>query len=275
MQPFDPKAHLIIRTEYLPIQWRLLWFRQENPKGKIESRAITLEPNAAIFEAYVEREDGGCARAHGSETAADWHDFIEKAETKAVGRALAAVGYGTQFSAAEFDAGEHSANTAPDTPTREKAETHVSANKTVQPSSTEPKQELLAIKADVKELGIAHTPTQWADWKRKVLDEDTSDGQLKPHHLAKLHGAVETLKRQEATTQSKHLEPALKDRLNALYTRAKAIAPSCESANDFKVYLAHLLKLNRIDVATLQTLDLDYVEADIVKREAAAMEEVA
>jgi hypothetical protein len=37
------------------------------------------------------------ATGHGSETARDFKDYIEKAETKAIGRALAALGFGTQF----------------------------------------------------------------------------------------------------------------------------------------------------------------------------------
>jgi hypothetical protein len=39
----------------------------------------------------------GEATGWGSETADDFEDYIEKAETKALGRALAALGYGTQF----------------------------------------------------------------------------------------------------------------------------------------------------------------------------------
>ncbi|HKG29607.1 MAG TPA: hypothetical protein VKB01_10775, partial [Thermomicrobiales bacterium] len=37
------------------------------------------------------------ATGYGSETASDFPDFIEKAETKAIGRALNALGYGAQF----------------------------------------------------------------------------------------------------------------------------------------------------------------------------------
>ena len=37
------------------------------------------------------------ATGWGSETAADFGDYVEKAETKALGRALAALGFGTQF----------------------------------------------------------------------------------------------------------------------------------------------------------------------------------
>lgn len=98
----------VTKTEYLPVQWRLYWFRLENQKGKIDSKALTidLEKGAAIFETYVEREDGGSARMHGSETASDWKDYIEKAQTKSLGRALAAVGYGSQFTDDEFAEGE-------------------------------------------------------------------------------------------------------------------------------------------------------------------------
>src|SRR5260221_10526457 len=121
---FKPQEHVIVmerksknketnqwvttQTEYLPVQWRIFWFRSDNPKGKIDSHALTLdlEKGAAIFETYVEREDGGSARMHGSETLGDWKDYIEKAQTKSLGRALAAVGYGSQFPDDEFTEGE-------------------------------------------------------------------------------------------------------------------------------------------------------------------------
>ncbi len=47
---------------------------------------------------------GGRATGYGSEAQGDFADYIEKAETKAIGRALAALGYGTQF-ALDFDLG--------------------------------------------------------------------------------------------------------------------------------------------------------------------------
>ena len=46
------------------------------------------------------------ASAHGSETKRDFGDYFEKAETKAVGRALAYAGYGTQYVGEELDEGE-------------------------------------------------------------------------------------------------------------------------------------------------------------------------
>src|SRR3546814_7260726 len=44
------------------------------------------------------------ATGYGSETPKDFGDYIEKAETKAIGRALGALGFGTQFTD-DFDEG--------------------------------------------------------------------------------------------------------------------------------------------------------------------------
>jgi hypothetical protein len=109
-KPFDPSKYLINLggKEYLEVKHRLIWFRQEQPGGSIQTEAVHILPDdvgekraMAIFKATVTREDGGVGTGWGSETAADFEDFIEKAETKAIGRALAAAGFGTQFS------GEH------------------------------------------------------------------------------------------------------------------------------------------------------------------------
>src|SRR5262249_61697389 len=54
-------------------------------------------PPMAIFKARVSIPGGGSATGWGQEEAADFGDYLEKAETKALGRALAALGYGTQF----------------------------------------------------------------------------------------------------------------------------------------------------------------------------------
>jgi hypothetical protein len=63
----------------------------------------------AIFKARVTIVDsnGVLVRetsGHGSEDKDDFRDFLEKAETKAIGRALAAAGYGSQF-ATDFEFG--------------------------------------------------------------------------------------------------------------------------------------------------------------------------
>jgi hypothetical protein len=86
--------------DYLDVKWRLLWLRKEHPDAEIVTELVEHDPQMAIFKATVTLPTGGKATGYGSETASDFADFIEKAETKAIGRALNALGYGAQFSEA-------------------------------------------------------------------------------------------------------------------------------------------------------------------------------
>jgi hypothetical protein len=83
--------------DYLDVKWRLLWLRKEHPDAEIITDLVQHDPQMAIFKATVTLPTGGKATGYGSETASDFPDFIEKAETKAIGRALNALGYGAQF----------------------------------------------------------------------------------------------------------------------------------------------------------------------------------
>jgi hypothetical protein len=83
--------------DYLDVKWRLLWLRKEHPDAEIVTELVQHDPQMAIFKATVTIPTGGKATGYGSETASDFPDFIEKAETKAIGRALNALGYGAQF----------------------------------------------------------------------------------------------------------------------------------------------------------------------------------
>jgi hypothetical protein len=67
---------------------------------------VRIEPTLAIFKATVSLPTGGKATGYGSETSGDFGDFIEKAETKAIGRALNALGYGAQFGDRAAEEGE-------------------------------------------------------------------------------------------------------------------------------------------------------------------------
>lgn len=107
---FNPKEHLmdLKGKAYLQVMWRLVWFRDEHPLWNIDTKLEHYDPqgNHAIFSAKIYDENGMQKSAgYGSESIKDFKDFIEKAETKAIGRALAMLGYGTQF-APELDEGE-------------------------------------------------------------------------------------------------------------------------------------------------------------------------
>jgi hypothetical protein len=103
---FDPSRYLSLVSgkEYLEVKWRLVWLRSEHPDASITTELVTHADNEAIFKASVSIPDGGSATGWGSEDAKGFGDYIEKAETKAIGRALAALGYGTQF-CGDFDFG--------------------------------------------------------------------------------------------------------------------------------------------------------------------------
>lgn len=105
---FNPTEHLIDLKgkQYLQVMWRLVWFRDEKPLWSIDTKLEQLSDNHAVFSAKIYDENGvQKAAGYGSEGIKDFRDYIEKAETKAVGRALAMLGYGTQF-APEMDEGE-------------------------------------------------------------------------------------------------------------------------------------------------------------------------
>ena len=102
---FNPNEHLmdLKGKAYLQVMWRLVWFREEKPLWSIDTKLEQLTENHAVFSAKIFDENGMQKSAgYGSESVKDFRDFIEKAETKAVGRALAMLGYGTQF-APELD----------------------------------------------------------------------------------------------------------------------------------------------------------------------------
>ena len=123
---FDPNQHMmqLKGKDYLQVAWRLVWFREDHPDWCIDPQLVEHDADHAIFRAVIIDENGiqKCA-GHGSESKKDFGDFLEKAETKAVGRALAMLGYGTQFAADELDEGERIVDTPIDrTPkTEEKA----------------------------------------------------------------------------------------------------------------------------------------------------------
>jgi hypothetical protein len=126
---FNPNDHLTQlkngqgSQDYLPVQWRLVWFRENCPQGTIDTQEMEIDLDReceaetwvwdsakrqrvktmkkargyARFKAVVTDGKGGRGTGTKSENAANFADYIEKAETGAIGRALASLGYGTQF----------------------------------------------------------------------------------------------------------------------------------------------------------------------------------
>ncbi|MDQ3548176.1 MAG: hypothetical protein M3439_05075 [Chloroflexota bacterium] len=96
---FDPTRHLtkVSGRDYLEVKWRLVWLRTTHPDAQIETEMVQHQNQLAVFRAKVTIPSGASATGWGSEGSDDFGDYLEKAETKALGRAVAALGFGTQF----------------------------------------------------------------------------------------------------------------------------------------------------------------------------------
>ena len=124
IQAFNPASHLLnIGTDkkprlYLEVKHRLVWFREQCPEGTIETEIVHLDldrevsaevfewdevqrknvkvtkhgKGLVIFKATVTDGKGGKATGTKMENAAAFGDWLEKAETGAIGRALAGLG---------------------------------------------------------------------------------------------------------------------------------------------------------------------------------------
>ena len=103
---------------YLTVAGRLVMFREKYPAHGIQTELLDHDPQAgrALFRATLTDEAGRTlAQAHGSETRADFGEYLEKAESKAVGRALVFLGFGTDAAGYDMDEGERFAD-APQQP---------------------------------------------------------------------------------------------------------------------------------------------------------------
>ncbi len=97
-------------ADYLPVAARIAWFRKDHPDWSIITKTIRLADKAVVMKAIIKDANGRIiATARKKETEIGFPDYIEKAETGAVGRALAMCGYGT-LQAPEFDEGERIAD---------------------------------------------------------------------------------------------------------------------------------------------------------------------
>lgn len=103
MGDFTPQPIKLQGKEYLEVNQRVYWLRQDHPDAKITTHLLTHNEaeGYALFMAMVEIPSiGTLATGHGSAKRSDLRgpvaiNYLEKAETKAIGRACAGAGYGT------------------------------------------------------------------------------------------------------------------------------------------------------------------------------------
>jgi len=121
---FNPMEHMmdLKGKQYLQVMWRLVWFREEHPDWSINTTLVAWdkEQQLAVFKAEISDNAGhAVSTGYGSESVRDFKDYLEKAETKAVGRALAMLGFGTQF-APDLDEEERIVDSPVERPKKQK-----------------------------------------------------------------------------------------------------------------------------------------------------------
>lgn len=84
--------------DYLQVAHRIMWFREEHPYWPIRVEVQDKTDKYVTCKATVYDDKGTILQeAHKTEHFQHFQDALEKAETGAIGRALANLGYGTAF----------------------------------------------------------------------------------------------------------------------------------------------------------------------------------
>ncbi len=97
---------------YLPVAGRIAIIRAEQKPYSIKTTPlqIEMEHGFAVFQAEVWLDGILLGMGTKQESKKDFPDFVEKAETGAIGRALAIAGFGTMYALQDFDEGERMAD---------------------------------------------------------------------------------------------------------------------------------------------------------------------
>lgn len=108
--------------DYLMVAYRIQWMNEVIPQFDISTQILRMEKDESIVKATVTllNDDGKVARraeATKREDSKGFADHLEKAETSAIGRALAMLGFGTQFAVADLDEGTRLADSPLQAPT--------------------------------------------------------------------------------------------------------------------------------------------------------------
>lgn len=168
--------------EYLGVPERVRWFREEHPLGRIDTECIVRHDKFVIYRATISVLDPARAGewlklsdAVKREDYSHFADAEEKAQTSAIGRALALCGFGTAFCADELSERDR----VVDAPHGTKVITAPGPDgngiqSIIVPKQIEPGDYVIAIGKKFKGMKIrqvpAHELEQYIDW----LEENAS-----------------------------------------------------------------------------------------------------
>lgn len=147
--------------DYLMVGHRLQWFNEAETNFRIETDFLLVTDEQTVARAVVtvfDKEGKEIKRASATkrETKKDFPDHTEKAETSAVGRALAMLGYGTQFALSDLDEGDRLADSPiVDTRPQTSPSTAVAQLQNTVAEITEPKKAGSFRKTAVKKTDVA------------------------------------------------------------------------------------------------------------------------
>jgi len=96
--------------DYLEVKWRLVWFRENHPNGTIKTEIVSHDDNYSVVRADIYADGSLLSSGSKREDKKHFADHLEKAETGAIGRALAVCGYGTQFDGGDMAEGDRLAD---------------------------------------------------------------------------------------------------------------------------------------------------------------------
>jgi len=116
----DKDTGVVTQSDYLEVKWRRVWFNEEHPDWKILIDVKMFPendiPKACLAKAEIYNDKNELVTiGWGYSTVEMFKRFVEKACTAAEGRALASIGYGTQW-AEEYYEDTDSAENLVDSP---------------------------------------------------------------------------------------------------------------------------------------------------------------
>lgn len=100
---------------YLQVAHRLVWLNENQNRFNVVTSILKMDKDESIVRAEVTvfNQEGVIVRSASAtkrEDSKGFADHLEKAETGAIGRALAILGYGTQFTLPDLDEGDRLAD---------------------------------------------------------------------------------------------------------------------------------------------------------------------